>query len=318
VTKAPRLTLLVKSIFFSSIIPASFALLGVFFDSFAICSHFICYFLMFSILIGAFTFTKTFSRRVWRPSSWRKWALFFIVAQSIAPLSLLLPSNTVTLNNPDHISLIWMNMHFDDVAIHELATIVRKRPVDIVVLSEVGAAQIRDVFPEYPYYQKSSEDALYIFSKYPLSRGKIIPNVNDRSFLRVEVTVNRRQFSLLAAHIAWPILDQHTTTLANAAHHSKQHANTIFVGDFNSAPWAAPFRRLLNEADLQHTRQGYGLFNSWHVDADKHFGIPLDHILYRGKINNTASELIKTQHSDHSAMRAEFDLGGELLRKPRN
>jgi endonuclease/exonuclease/phosphatase (EEP) superfamily protein YafD len=318
VASVPRFAALVKIIFIGGCIAASCALLGMVYDSFAIFTHFIGYFLAYSAATAALTFTTFFSRRVWAPSKWRKWAVFVVFVQALVPLSLLIPNSSVELNNPEKFSVTWMNLHFETAAVNELAQIIEKRPSDIVVVAEAQTSQLADAFSDYPFSKEVKSASLYVFSRFPLSEVTAVSNDNDRDFLVVEVRVKRRKFTLLAAHVRWPIYSEHAKTLANAAQWATRSENAIVMGDLNSTPWAAPFRRMLRDGDLRHSRQGHGLLNSWHIDSDKHFGLPIDHITYRGQINNTNFELIETEHSDHSAIRGEYVLSGKLTRKPRD
>ncbi|MDE0585346.1 MAG: endonuclease/exonuclease/phosphatase family protein [Planctomycetota bacterium] len=318
VASVPRFASLAKIIFISSCVTASCVLLGMVYDSFAIFTHFICYFLAYSAATAVLTCTTFFARRVWSPSKWRKGAVFVVLVQALVPLSLLIPNSTVDLNNTEKFSVTWMNLHFQAEAVSELVQIVKKQPSDIVVMAEAQTSQLTAAFSDYPFSRKVESASLYVFSKFPLSDVAAVSNDNDRAFLVVEVRVKRRKFTLLAAHTKWPIFSEHAKTLANAAQWAARSENSIVIGDFNSTPWAAPFRRMLRNGDFRHSRQGYGLLNSWHIDSNKYFGLPIDHIMYRGQINNTNFELIETEHSDHSAIRGEYVLAGKLTRKPRD
>jgi len=318
VASVPRFAALGKILFISSCVSASCTLLGMVYDSFAIFTHFICYFLAYSAATAALTFSKFFSKRVWDPSKWRKCAVFVVLIQALVPLSLLIPNSTVEINNTEKFSVTWMNLHFEAAAVTELAQIIDKQPSDIVVVAEAQASQLTKAFSDYPFSGEVASSSLYVFSKFPLSKVTAVSNDNDRDFLVVEVRVKRRKFTLIAAHVIWPIYSEHAKTLANAEQWATRSENAIVMGDFNSTPWAAPFRRMLRDGNLKHSRQGYGWLNSWHVDRNKHFGLPIDHITYRGQINNTNFELIETKHSDHNAIRGEYVLAGKLTRKPRD
>ena len=318
VASVPRFASLAKIIFISSCVTASCALLGMVYDSFAIFTHFMCYSLGYSAATAVLTFTPFFARRVWSPSKWRKGAMLVVFLQALVPLSLLIPNSSSSLNNPEKFSVTWMNLHYETAAVNELVQIIKKRPSDIVVVAEARTHQLADTFSDYPFSGEVKGASLYVFSKFPLSKAMVVSNDNDHPFLMVEVRVKRRKFTLLAAHVTWPTYSEHAKTLANAAQWARRSENAIVIGDFNSTPWAAPFRRMLRDGDLRHSRQGHGWLNSWHIDRNKHFGLPIDHITYRGQIDNTNFELIKTEHSDHSAIRGEYVLAGKLTRKPRD
>ena len=312
------MTWLLKLVIASSLLLACAALGGVFVPALAIFTHFICYLLLLSLFALLLSFTPTFSGLSWRPSIWRKLILLTLILQAIAPLSMLLPADKVDLESPQHISLIWMNLHYEQQAVNELDDIVAKTPCDVVAIAEAGAAQLRGKFQQYPHSYEVDEAALVVFSKYPLLNAKKITNRNDRSFLQVDIAVARRRVRLVTAHLVWPIYSAHLTTLENATEVASSFENVIMAGDFNSTPWAAPFRQFVNTAKLQHSRQSYGLQNSWYADKSKIIGLPIDHILYGGNINLTDFEVIETLNSDHNALRGEYDLGGKFLRKARD
>ncbi|MFT7517759.1 MAG: endonuclease/exonuclease/phosphatase (EEP) superfamily protein YafD [Myxococcota bacterium] len=317
-TSAPRGAWLTKAILYTSSIGSSCVIAGIFFDTYSVFSHFICYFLAYAVFAYLITLTNTFKRLSWTPTRWRNFLLITAIAQALVLLSLFIPADDADLESPQHFSIIWMNLHFEEEAINELAQLVAKRNPDIVVIAEAYSKDLSDKFGAYSFVFHDIKDSLYLYSKHPLTNPSVVPNGDDRSFLMVDVGIARRRFRLITTHLSWPIFDTHQASLQKAGELAKTFDNVIIAGDFNSAAWAAPFRNMLAENDLQHARQGYGLMNSWHADRYKMLGLQLDHFVYKGKINNTAFEVLKTEHSDHYAISAEFDLGGKFLRKLRN
>ncbi|MBC8369431.1 MAG: endonuclease/exonuclease/phosphatase family protein [Planctomycetes bacterium] len=314
-SSAPHHARLAKAFFCSSLLFAGCVVGGIFFQPISIFSNFVCYFLALSLLTYLLTFTKSFASQFWTPSRLRKVALFAIVSQALIPLAQYIPANSADLESQQHFSITWMNLHFEQAAVNELDELMKKSPSDIVVIAEATTHDLKDKFSNYPYTFSVPSADLFLFSKFPFTNQVAANNGDDRAFLVSDIGIARRRFRLITAHVAWPTSPAHYQSLKSLASLAQTFDNVLIAADLNSSAWTSPFREMLDTANLQHARQGYGLLNSWHIDSSKILGLQLDHFLYKGDINNTAFEVIATKHSDHRAIRAEFDLGGKFLRK---
>ncbi|MDP6962684.1 MAG: endonuclease/exonuclease/phosphatase family protein [Planctomycetota bacterium] len=313
-----RLGYLVKLIIILSLICAFFTFAGFFTDHFSLFTHFICYSLIFSTFTWIISLTPIIGRSSWRPRGWKLSTFFAVLAQAAIVLSTWFPVAEVQLESPQKLSVLWMNLSYQTKAAAELELLAKQKNADIVALAETYSQPLSNHFAAYPYSFKVAQSALWIFSKYPILNAKTHELIDDRSLLMADIAVNRRRVRIITGHLRWPIYDNHRTSLNTIAELGSAFPNVIIAGDFNSSHWASPFRNMLHESGLKHSRQGRGVFNSWHLDKEKLLGLPIDHILYRGKINCTKFDLLKTQSSDHNAIYGEYLIGGKFVRKSRS
>jgi endonuclease/exonuclease/phosphatase (EEP) superfamily protein YafD len=134
----------------------------------------------------------------------------------------------------------------------------------------------------------------------------------------VDVIVERRRFKLLAVHFRKPYESEHGEEFLAITRATSELRDTIVIGDFNTTPWAAQFRNLQRDAELNHARAGFGLHNSFGLSRWKLVPIPIDHMLYKGAIGIESFEVLPWVSSDHRPIRASFLLGTPRGRKARS
>ncbi len=73
----------------------------------------------------------------------------------------------------------------------------------------------------------------------------------------------------------------------------------IVAGDFNTAPWSSPFRKLLRLTDMRNTNQGYGMQSTWNSHSPIFLRMPIDHILCSRKFKVAYRKVGGDVGSDH-------------------
>jgi endonuclease/exonuclease/phosphatase (EEP) superfamily protein YafD len=71
------------------------------------------------------------------------------------------------------------------------------------------------------------------------------------------------------------------------------------LGDLNTTPWSARYRRLVEDADLEDTRVGYGLQTSWPSFLPAILRIPIDHVLVTNDLAAAERQVGPEVGSDH-------------------
>lgn len=80
------------------------------------------------------------------------------------------------------------------------------------------------------------------------------------------------------------------------------------VGDFNATPWSWPFRRLMDEADLQNSQIGFGLQPSFPTSSNVLLRVPIDHLLYSEHLRVRDRRLGPDLGSDHFPLVVDLEL----------
>jgi len=79
---------------------------------------------------------------------------------------------------------------------------------------------------------------------------------------------------------------------------SEQTGAFLVVGDLNSTPWSAPFRRLV-AAELHNSQEGFGLQPTFPATSNLLLRVPIDHLLHSDALEVTARHLGPPLGSDH-------------------
>ena len=75
--------------------------------------------------------------------------------------------------------------------------------------------------------------------------------------------------------------------------------SVIVAGDFNTAPWSSPFRKLLRLTNMRNTNAGYGMQSTWNSNSPTFLRMPIDHILCSRKFKVTFRKVGGDVGSDH-------------------
>ena len=111
-----------------------------------------------------------------------------------------------------------------------------------------------------------------------------IPSNAERPLIHAQIELNGKQLNLLSLHTTRPTSKyvywgQSAEFEAVAAWSNNQIAsgnNLLIIGDFNTTSWAANFRRLLQDGNLQDGMRGHGTQFSWPGNLPLPLRIPID------------------------------------------
>jgi endonuclease/exonuclease/phosphatase (EEP) superfamily protein YafD len=141
-----------------------------------------------------------------------------------------------------------------------------------------------------------------------------LPQDSDRPLLKATVNVGNKTVHLLCFHAIRPqnagSVAYQRTEFAALAHWSQQmeqqnKRNLIIIGDFNSTPWASPFRDLMQHSTLVNSIADYGWQPTWHSALPRFLQLPIDHCLHSHSITTFYREIGPDVGSDHVPLRLE-------------
>ncbi len=234
---------------------------------------------------------------------------------------------------------VWSVLHYNldlTAADHTAAmTYLQQHPVDILLLQEVTPELEQQIVTALPTYQ-------LIFS-YPLSNTQgsalllprdspiqvqtaeviYLPETSSRPTLVATLMLAGQEVTLLSMQATRPrsastSAFQHSEFEALAAwSQAQQHdprRGLLLIGDINTTPWSARFRRLRRAGQLQNSATGYGIQSTWPTWLPAFLGIPIDHCLVNTRISVVGHQVGPDIGGDHRPLLVQFIPG--LTRSP--
>lgn len=220
-------------------------------------------------------------------------------------------------------TLLQSNLHYINQDHQSFLNYLHQIQPDILTVEEMSYGWRKSLVADewvaknFPYYFYTPEKQLAIFSRFPLKQTKIYqtsahPLADEFISAKVQIP-NQPALTVLVIHPKHPTsardaqMQQETF---NALIENKPHweAPYLMVGDFNTVPWSAGFRRLQTALNLNDSRQGFGLHPTW---SPLEVGVPLlpiDHVLTSGGIHVHSREVGRNVGSDHRPVIMEFRL----------
>jgi endonuclease/exonuclease/phosphatase (EEP) superfamily protein YafD len=190
---------------------------------------------------------------------------------------------------------------------------------DIILLIEVTPDhfdKLRFLTEKYPHYVRFSpvgtcEIGVMLFSKFPvLSFEKQQLSKYGNVLLKTVLKVNNKKILFYGIHARNPgfikdfqIRKEQFLMLARDIREKSLPA--IVAGDFNATPYSPIFRKLLEEAKLKDTRDGFGWLPSW-PSRFPPLWIPIDHILVSHEFDVLNRKIGSFIGSDHYPVYAEL------------
>lgn len=228
-----------------------------------------------------------------------------------------------------HMNVLRLNHNVDAV----MDAVADKEP-DVATFQEVDEqfwySQLREagLFKEYPYsvFDPASENM--IISRWPLDGVRVIP-VPEGDISRI---VGRAQGAIFTARLQvqqGPGATVHLITthppvplsphfaasyeiyiqkLAELRH--MMTGPVVLVGDLNTTPWSAFWRRLLAATGLRDARMGYGIRPTWPAYFPLLF-IPIDHVLVSEDFIVLDQSTGPYIGSDHLPLTIELAISGD-------
>lgn len=195
-----------------------------------------------------------------------------------------------------------------------LARILADSDADVVGLVEVDDRWMKALAPALKRWPHRLEQlqtdnfGVALCARTPLKAARVVSQGSLQvPTLVAQTTLAGRPIGLVLAHPPPPITGSiaaaRDEVMGQIAALTGLPEDRVVFGDFNATPWSAPFRRLLTDGELALGRKGFGIQPTWPADLG-FAGVPIDHILTRGRLVVVEHEVLSPIGSDHLPIRA--------------
>jgi len=226
------------------------------------------------------------------------------------------PTNNHMAAENAELSVLSINLLSSNIDSAKVNQLIIEKDADILLLIEYTSFWERSAsVTQYPYSIAEVRDDTFgiaLYSKYPFRNEASIDFSNSRfPIASAQIELGDQRLNILGIHYQNPIGRRETAaqkiqiqeTIADA----KTKEKLLVIGDFNLTPYAKDFSRLLREASLTDTRDGFGIHGSWPAIWTA-FRIPIDHALVSKNIKVNVREVGPLVGSDHLPLYLEIQL----------
>ncbi len=196
---------------------------------------------------------------------------------------------------------------------------LNKVNADLVLLEEVDEswlAALKILETRYPHsiaVARGDNFGIALFSRWPLTSSKFI-NLGDAGVPAVQALIDTPQGELmvLGVHTLPPInleyvteRDRQLAAIPELIGQSGRPA--LLLGDLNTTPWSAHFRRLLDNSGLKDCGLGFGVQPTWPT-SNWMLLIPIDHCLNSSRVRIADKFTGPDLGSDHLPTVVDFSI----------
>ncbi len=221
----------------------------------------------------------------------------------------------------DHIRIAEVNLFCGRADLERVATWLRAE-ADLAVIVEVTSGARDALVPllaaDFPHFHCEAREAAagiaFVSRRWPIRAREVFEVDGGAPQIEVDVLAPGGPIRILALHLWPPVLprdDAHNRAVLDAVRErvrSSPHP-VVVAGDFNLTPWCSRLRDFLDVTNLRDLRRGRGFLNTWpETPLLPLLGIPIDHVLVRGRISAVDVATGPWIGSDHRPYVATFDL----------
>ena len=213
--------------------------------------------------------------------------------------------------NYESLRVIAFNVLHQNQRYSDVTRFVKNRRADIAIFLEATPpwdTELLALKKQFPYHFSAKKVQMEIYSKFPLQKTEIELYGTYRGFVISRVTLNKVNFTLIAAHAypqvyfgleGWRTRNRQIAAIKNISDKTKQPI--ILAGDLNVTMWSPQYEIAIAESRLRNARQGFGILptQSSYMPQIPWLSIPLDHFLVSQDIIVTNTETGKDLGSDH-------------------
>ncbi|MBY0358850.1 MAG: endonuclease/exonuclease/phosphatase family protein [Candidatus Obscuribacterales bacterium] len=300
----------------SSLVFASYSLSN--FWPFNLFSHFpIQWISLFSVGLGWFIFKRNYLRAVA--------CVALIAMNTLQMLPYMKAADHAQASSiaGTKIRLMQMNIFVGNRNLNKAAEFIKSQSPDVLAIEEFNEKSLAklknlhclDEYPTMlmvPNYGPGSQVAL--FSKLPAVESRAeYSQEHVRPCLKMRFILNDgKELDVVAMHPAPPALPLFVNRQIDqfkcvSSLLPKLGKNVVVMGDFNSTPWANPFKDFIKESGLQDPRIGRGLMPSWPSIFPPLF-IPIDYILVSKGITVKDYSVGSPVGSDHLPLVMDIEI----------
>ncbi|MBD1931258.1 MULTISPECIES: endonuclease/exonuclease/phosphatase family protein [Cyanophyceae] len=209
------------------------------------------------------------------------------------------------------------NVYYKNESHSRVISLVREEKPDVAVFLEVNnlwskeLEKLQDILP-YTFTSKMPEKSLnlQIYSKVPLENTQIKSLGEGRPALLADVTIQGKVVSIIATHPNIPTTNssfkQRNQQFKAIGDYVPRIKNlVVLIGDLNTTMWSPFYQRMVDNAGLINTRQGFGILPTWKTPIPWVY-IPLDHCLVSPEIQVKNFRRGRDVGSDHLPVIADL------------
>lgn len=213
------------------------------------------------------------------------------------------------LANQPSVRVMWANVQHHEQRILNLFAVIEQEQPDVIGLGEAVSCTALDRLLElYPHAITDLASGLVLCSRLPWSNTERILVAESRPILGGELPWQGSRIHLFAVHALWPTESAHGETCLAVAALSQRRPNCLFMGDWNTTPWAPSYQFLLRHSELEDARQGGGAWATWRMAQAPWLRLPIDHMFFRAPLKVDAFRVGADFGSDHFPVIAEIGL----------
>lgn len=211
-------------------------------------------------------------------------------------------------------SLLQINLLHDNADPGQVLSLIARERPDIVTLNEVEATwrQRLDLlamaYPHRVYCEPAGHFAVAILSTRPFANAPYCQPEGWFALARVDLA--GREVAVGAVHLDWPWPFRQPAQAEALATMLPPGETMILAGDFNAVPWSRTVARV-EQGGLFARARGIGptwLLKNLPAGLIPWIGLPLDHILWRGRIEAVSVDRLEPVGSDHLPLRMRFSV----------
>jgi endonuclease/exonuclease/phosphatase (EEP) superfamily protein YafD len=245
------------------------------------------------------------------------WCLGF-VANAAAVVPLLFPAAEPKAAANQPMRVMFVNVFRGNDLKAAVIDVVRESDPDLLIAVEVDhewVSSLREALAErWPHHveeDRGDNFGIVLFSKSPLKEHEIFESPG--TYVPTIRAVAQRPGGDVAIYGTHPFPPVSPVNQSNWVRHmddlatriARETSPVIVLGDFNSTPWSANYRRFMSRTGLADTMQGFGPQASW-PSWLPYLGIPIDHVVVSPTIRTTDRRIGPRVGSDHRPVIADL------------
>lgn len=220
---------------------------------------------------------------------------------------------------PDEcLTVITANIYERREAMEQLSVLAVRENADLISINEAVSRMTdysyRRAFPDYPHIVHAAWEnmprhmgnPITLLSRQPLAHQDRIlrHDTARRAYITADLSGRWQGTRVVLAHAMAPLwadgLKARDTLLRAAGEAAQQSETFIMLGDFNLTPWSPEFRRLPGK------RAGDPRGVATWPTSLRALGLPIDHIMFEGKLELVEVRVMEPIGSDHLPILARF------------
>ncbi len=258
-----------------------------------------------------------------------RWAALFLLCGTGSLLSVLpfyfgtgsVQESETTLR----VLSINVNMKTGDPA--QVGQLAQSVAPDLLLLVEVNTRWLRelapyvDALPHSAVVPREDHSGIALFSKFPIASHTAEFLKSPSPTVIAAVQWHDHEISVVGTHPlpptrGWKSSSRNMQLAAIAERVRVIDTPVLLLGDLNTTPWSAHFRKLVKNSGLRDSARGFGFQPTWPSWLPPLLMIPIDHCLHSPEFRVLQRRVGPNVASDHLPLFTELELVATDLNQP--